>query len=213
MVIGAGPGLGMRLAQRFAREGYQIVLVGRSESGLSPLVESLAAGGYPAQARAVNAADFTALKEAIGQIVSTLGPIQVLLYNAAGYGDGDGLHQDPEGLVDDFRVSAAGFLVACQAVAPAMLERRQGSILATGGGVVHRPSYEYLSMGVGKSALRYIVLSLAPVLAQGGVQAAIVNVNGPIREGTHFSPEKIAEQFWQLHRQPSGTFGAEVEYS
>jgi NAD(P)-dependent dehydrogenase (short-subunit alcohol dehydrogenase family) len=203
----------MGLARRFAREGYPIALVGRSEDGLRRLVGALAAEGYPARPTAMDVADFAALRGAIGQITQTLGPVGVLLYNAAGYGNGDGLHQDPEGLADDFRVSAAGFLAAVQAVAPAMMERRQGSILATGGGVVHRPSYEYPSLGVGKTALRYLVLSLAPTLARHGVQAAIVNVNGPIREGTHFSPDLIAGQFWQIHRQPPGASGAEVEYT
>ena len=45
LLVGAGPGLGMAVARRFAEGGYRVTLVARSTDGLRDLAESLADTG------------------------------------------------------------------------------------------------------------------------------------------------------------------------
>ena len=45
LLVGAGPGLGMAVARRFADGGYRVTLVARSTDGLGRLADSLAETG------------------------------------------------------------------------------------------------------------------------------------------------------------------------
>ncbi|HTT89164.1 MAG TPA: SDR family NAD(P)-dependent oxidoreductase, partial [Acidimicrobiales bacterium] len=45
LLVGAGPGLGMAVARRFAEEGYRVTLVARSVDGLGHLADGLADTG------------------------------------------------------------------------------------------------------------------------------------------------------------------------
>jgi short-subunit dehydrogenase len=47
-ICGAGPGLGQAVARRYAREGYQIVLVARRRQPLDALAHELIAAGASA---------------------------------------------------------------------------------------------------------------------------------------------------------------------
>jgi NAD(P)-dependent dehydrogenase (short-subunit alcohol dehydrogenase family) len=51
LLIGAGPGLGMAVARRFAAGGYQVTLVARSTDGLRDLASNLADTGGDTAAR------------------------------------------------------------------------------------------------------------------------------------------------------------------
>jgi short-subunit dehydrogenase len=45
LLVGAGPGLGMAVARRFAAGGYRVTLVARSVDGLGQLADGLAGSG------------------------------------------------------------------------------------------------------------------------------------------------------------------------
>ncbi|QNQ11166.1 SDR family NAD(P)-dependent oxidoreductase [Sphingomonas alpina] len=57
MIIGAGPGVGQAVARRFGREGWQIVLTGRSAGRLAALTAELTEDGITAHAVPALAAD------------------------------------------------------------------------------------------------------------------------------------------------------------
>ena len=52
--IGAGPGMGFATAERFAKEGFQVVLTARSVTRTQELAERLVKKGYKANARTVD---------------------------------------------------------------------------------------------------------------------------------------------------------------
>src|SRR5947209_7109394 len=68
-VIGIGPGLGLAIARRFAREGFSVVGLARSPDKL------LNEAGI--EARQVDAADPAGLEAALHAIEADLGPIEV----------------------------------------------------------------------------------------------------------------------------------------
>ena len=45
LLVGAGPGLGASVARRFAREGYRLTLVARSEATIAALADELRGAG------------------------------------------------------------------------------------------------------------------------------------------------------------------------
>ena len=57
LLVGAGPGLGMAVARRFAVGGYQVTLVARSTDGLRDLAGTLADTGAKINTIAADASD------------------------------------------------------------------------------------------------------------------------------------------------------------
>ena len=45
LLVGTGPGLGAAIARRFAREGYRLTLVARSEATIATIAQELRAAG------------------------------------------------------------------------------------------------------------------------------------------------------------------------
>jgi len=65
-VFGAGPGLGRALARRYAQEGYDVVLVARSQQGLDVFAKDLSGLGVSAHVITADLAD-TAGVPALGE--------------------------------------------------------------------------------------------------------------------------------------------------
>src|SRR5258706_13087325 len=81
--IGAGPGLGMATAERFAREGFQVILSARKATQMQTLAEQLKAKGHKAQMRTVDAGDPSSVTSLVNSVERGVGGIHVLHYNAA----------------------------------------------------------------------------------------------------------------------------------
>ena len=76
-IVGAGPGLGVAVAERFGREGLSVALIARSQPKLAGLVEGLAARGITAKAYRGDVHDREQLRNALASAADELGPIEV----------------------------------------------------------------------------------------------------------------------------------------
>src|SRR5712664_4451080 len=81
--IGAGPGMGFATAERFAKEGFQVVLAARSVARTQELAERLISKGYKASVREVDSGDPERVAELVAEVQQQHGTIDVLHYNAA----------------------------------------------------------------------------------------------------------------------------------
>src|SRR5215468_1155652 len=81
--IGAGPGMGFATAERFAIEGFQVVLAARSVARTQELAERLISNGCRASVREVDASDPESVTDLVADIQQQHGAIDVLHYNAA----------------------------------------------------------------------------------------------------------------------------------
>lgn len=214
--IVAGPGIALATAQRFAREGYAIVLAARNAQRLARCAAEIEAAGGKAEIRQVDASD----PKAVAALVESLGAdLHVLHYNAGV------LHYDAnaqlmtrtlddesvDSLVNDMQVNVASALVAMKAAMPAMQARQSGSLLVTGGGLAFGPSGNYLTLSVGKSALRAAVLALCEPLEKQGIHVASVIICHEVLPGSEHVAA-IADEFWRMHAQPRGQWTFEALY-
>ncbi|MES2955413.1 MAG: SDR family NAD(P)-dependent oxidoreductase, partial [Pseudomonadota bacterium] len=81
LIIGAGDATGGAIARRFAREGYTACVTRRSLDKLQPLLEQIRAEGGQAHGFASDARKEEEVVALVEQIESSLGPIEVLVFN------------------------------------------------------------------------------------------------------------------------------------
>ena len=209
--IGSGPGMGYATAARFAREGFQIVLSARNPTNTRELADRLKAKGYRAEVRTVNSADPESVAALIADVEKQFGAIDVLHYNAASLRKATVWEQSRATFVQDLAVNIGGALVAIQAVAERMSERRSGTIVLTGGGLALAPNSEFISLSIGKAGIRAMVLGTFESLKRKGIHIATVTVSAAVAPDSE-AAEAVAERFWQLHSQPIDRWTAEMTY-
>ena len=81
--VGTGPGMGLATAERFAKEGFRVILSARNAARTQELANQLEAKGYKAEARTVDTSDPASVAALIADLDTSFGPIDVLHYNAS----------------------------------------------------------------------------------------------------------------------------------
>jgi short-subunit dehydrogenase len=209
VVVGAGPGMGLALAQRFGSEGFTVALIARRREALDQYVSELAQAGITAVGFAADIGVEESLRDAFAQIRANVGDVDVLLFNASSNPPGRPEAVPTQDVVDAFRIGAAGALIAAQEVLPTMRQRDGGCLFFTGGGLALKPWPPSTALGMAKAALRNLVASLATDVADTNIHVATVIINGLVGK-PGFEPDNIADRFWELYQQPPGEFAAEV---
>lgn len=204
VIIGAGPGMGMAVARRFASGGYDVGLIGRNPEHTEALATTLEGEGVQVGWAAVDVADAPALTAVLERMTGHTGRLDVLLVNADAYRDRSATQVTAEQLLADLAVGTAPLLTAVQAVLPLLREQHTGTILATGSGAADHPDPSAATIGPQKAALRNLVQSLAAELGPDGIHVATVTVHGILKEGTPFAPARIADRFFELVEQTAG---------
>jgi NAD(P)-dependent dehydrogenase (short-subunit alcohol dehydrogenase family) len=209
--IGSGPGVSFATAERFAKEGFQIVFSARSAAKTRALADQLKAKSYIADGRTVDSGDASSVASLVAEVEKSLGGIEVLHYNVASMRRATISEQPRETFNEDLAVNIGGALAATQAVIANMSKRGSGSILLTGGGYAVNPSPDYLSLSIGKAGIRALAYALFEGLADSGIHIATVAVSEAVSPGSE-EVEAIAEHFWTLHSEPRGKWTVEVSY-
>jgi len=82
-VLGAGgDGIGGHVAERFAKAGFAVALLGRTKEKLAALEAKIRSGGGSAQSFVADAASPDSIKLAFADIKQSVGAVDVLVYNA-----------------------------------------------------------------------------------------------------------------------------------
>jgi NAD(P)-dependent dehydrogenase (short-subunit alcohol dehydrogenase family) len=130
VVTGAGTGLGAATAVAFAREGTDVVLVGRREELLRTTAKAVEAEGARAVVVPGDVSEEATAERAVAAATAELGGIDVLVNNA-------GIHAHPvllhESSVEEFdrflAIDLRGPFLLTRAVLPSMIERGGGAVL------------------------------------------------------------------------------------
>jgi short-subunit dehydrogenase len=198
LLVGAGPGLGLALARRFAVGGYRVTLVARSTDGLAGLAGTLADTGAEIGTIAADAGDPDGLGARMRELYRGHGAPGVIVYNAVLGAPDRLLSSTAAHLQAAYSVDVIGAIVVAQAAAPAMRAAGFGTILVTGGGFADHPIPALATASLGKAALRSAATMLGADLAPDGIRVATLTIAGTIVAGTSFDPERIAERYWEV---------------
>lgn len=209
--IGAGPGIGLATAERFAREGYRVVLAARTLAKVQELAQQLTAKGYTASAAAVDAADPTSVAQLIADTEAHSGPLNTIHYNAAAIRQAGLDSVEVATFQHDLAVDIVGAYAAIRAGVAAMAPRGEGTLLLTGGGLALHPQPDLLSLSVGKAGIRTLALGLFEDLKKRGLHLATVTIHAAV-EPNSATATAIGNAFFQLHSQQQDAWTAEATF-
>jgi NAD(P)-dependent dehydrogenase (short-subunit alcohol dehydrogenase family) len=209
IIVGAGPGIGVSVATRAARDGLAVGVIARSESTVDAVLAAMTDGD--ALGVTADVTDEAGLRTALDEIVARFGPPELLVYNAAL------IRQDRIGeltarqQLDAWAVNVVGAITAVAHVAPVMVHAGGGTVLLTGG--MPEPISDLTSLSLGKAGVRTLTALLDQTYRSGGLHVATVTVAGAVAPDSAFDPDDIAEHYWRLHRQPAGAWDREFAFT
>lgn len=222
-VLGVGPGLGAAIARRFAREGFAVGLMARSEEKLTSLQTEIEKDGGTALSISADATDPASVTLAFAQVQQKLGNPEIFVYNTGAFQMGGILEITPEQFENNWKANCFGAFLSAQQVLPVMVERGRGTILFTGATASIKGSARFAGLAVGKFGLRALAQSLAREFGPQGIHVAHIIIDGmidtprvrgmaPDREKqTLLSPEGIAETYWQIYLQDPTAWTLELD--
>ncbi|TNE56805.1 MAG: SDR family NAD(P)-dependent oxidoreductase [Bacteroidetes bacterium] len=211
LIIGMGPGNGMSIAKRFGREGFEVLMIARDKTKLKQYGAELMMAGIRHAGYAVNIGRKKAYSALLKQLASEHPDLDVLHYNASAYNPALPSEMDYSVFQEDLQINIGGALQAVQAFVPLMKKRGKGTIFFTGGGSAFKAPPELFSLSIGKAGMRNLALSVAKECAPAGIRVATITIHGMVKPGTKYDPDLIANEFWQLYKQPSKKWKSEVD--
>lgn len=231
LVIGAGDATGGAVARCFAKAGYTACVTRRSLDKLQPLLAQIKAEGGVAHGFASDARKEEEVVALVEQIESTLGPIEVLVFNIGANAPSSILEETARKYFKIWEMACfAGFLngreVAKRMVTRADQERKQ-TIIFTGATASLRGSTNFAAFAGAKHALRALAQSMARELGprgihvahsiiDGAIDTAFIRDNFPERyalksEDGILNPDHIAQAYLMLHNQSRDAWTHELD--
>ena len=231
--VGVRWGVGGAIAQKFAQEGFFVVLTTRSAANASELGKAIKEQDGESMIVELDLVSSDSISNAFADIREQAGNPEVLVYNA-GYLEGRDLPPEKELLehipVDMFEtaqhISSRGPFLVAKEVLPSMRKRGEGSFLISN----NSSSLRGRKRMTGQSLYypRVMMRTLAQVLTEEysefGVHIANVVIDGTIDSpGTRalprsqqnpdlvINPVKIAEAFYYLHSQDKSCWTHELQ--
>lgn len=214
VVIGAGPGVGLAIAERFGKEGYNIALLARNVEKLNRLKDDLLKKGIQAASFQTDILDREQLTRSLQEVINYYGTIDVLEFSPTPAWESMRTARNIDVANEqhhlDYQVLSA--IAAVQAVLPQMLERKDGSILFTTASSAQHPVNRTASFGVAAGALLNYARLLNMDLKEDNIYAGIVSIGalvvtedkhkGDFPEGMPtITAAEVAEAHWRLHKQ------------
>src|SRR5260370_8670809 len=126
---GAGSGIGRVIAQRFAGEGAKVAVVDWLPDRADAVAAEISAAGGSACSVHADVSSRQQVDAMVASVASELGPVDVLVNNAA-IAEGDDVLQMDEVTWDrDVAVVLKSVFLCCKAVLPSMIDRGSGAIV------------------------------------------------------------------------------------
>jgi NAD(P)-dependent dehydrogenase (short-subunit alcohol dehydrogenase family) len=130
LITGGGSGIGRATALRFAAEGAAVAVFDRHADAAEGVAAEIAAAGGAGLAVAGDVTDLAALEAAAATTADSLGPISILVANAAVSEGDDPLATDEATWDRTVDIVLKGVFLSAKAVLPGMLDAGRGAIVS-----------------------------------------------------------------------------------
>ncbi len=174
IITGASSGIGWALARTLAAEGCKVGLVARRREQLTDLATEIEKAGGTSAFAVADVAERTEAIEAIREVSSRLGPVDLLIANA-GVGAPTTIEPFNVGDVEKmFRVNVLGVVYSLEAVLPQMLQRRRGHLAAISSIAAYKGLPSESGYTSSKAAVNVFMDGLRVQLRQKGIAVTTI---------------------------------------
>ncbi len=174
-VTGGASGIGAAEVEHFAAQGARVGFVDVADDAAEALVGRLAKAGYPPPVfRHCDLTDIASLREAVAEIAGRLGPVRVLVNNAANDQRHRWEEMTPEYWDERMAVNLRHQFFAIQAVAPMMQAAGGGSIINFGSISWHRHQGGMPAYTTAKAAVEGLTRGMANDLGPDNIRVNCV---------------------------------------
>lgn len=209
LVTGGAKGIGRDIGLALAARGWDVALCYRtSESAAGEARAAIERSGRRALALSRDVSDPAQVADLVRQVAAELGPIDALIHAAGPYHRVDLLSETDEGWRAMFANNLDSLFYCARAVAPAMIERRWGRIVAFAMANADRlqAQPQITAHYLAKAGVLGLVRSLAKALAPHGITANAISP-GFIASGSA-PDEELARMKKNI---PAGTIGSTAD--
>ncbi len=218
-VFGAGPGLGQAVARRYAREGYNIVLVARRSEPLNLLAKDLINAGATAHVITADLSHTDTTPRLAEQIRTRVGNLDAFYYAPTpNTGFVSAANLTPQHAQSFMPLIFYTLLALVQEFLPHMLEQGDGAILTAQGGSTVQGLPNMSGPSPAQAAQRNYLQALHAEVAEKGVYVGMLYIGAAIKNSAFHAelerakaagdpvwqmptvdPEPLAELLWTMH--------------
>jgi len=222
LITGLGDGTGGFTARRFAKAGYRIAMIARSEERLKRYENELPdSRGY-----VCDVSDLNLLKEICKRIKKEMSAPEILIHNAVKGNFEYLLNGKPEWLEKNFRINTTSLMYLAHFLLPDMIKQKKGVIIVTGNTAAHRGVAMTPYFAPTKAAQRILAQSLARDFGPKGIHVSYITIDASIntpwtrnriehqksKDEIEFAqPEDIAEEIFRISQQKRSAWSFDVE--
>jgi NAD(P)-dependent dehydrogenase (short-subunit alcohol dehydrogenase family) len=213
LITGATGGLGSAIAKGLAAAGAKLVLTGRSEDKLEPLVQEIAATGSEVIYSVGDPANHDDVQSIVGDAVKAFGKIDILVTAAGVNKPGPIVEQSVDDWQSVMDANVRGTYLFCKEVGKVMIEKGEGGkVVLVGSARGHLGMANYTAYSPSKAATHLLAKSLG---CEWGPHGINVNAIAPTVFRTDLTQWMFDDQaFYKnfLKRIPIGRLGEPEDF-
>lgn len=177
-LTGASRGIGHAIALKLAGAGAKVAAAARSEDALTKLCDKITSSGGTALPIKIDMKSEDSIKEALRLTNEKLGPIDIMINNAAIL-ELSPIAQTPTELWNEvMSTNVTGVFIACREVLSSMIERKSGRIINVGSTAGRRGYEEQGAYCASKHALAGFTKVLAIETQSCGIRVHMLSPGG-----------------------------------
>lgn len=177
IVTGGGKGLGKAMALALAAEGVNLALVARTQADIEAVVAQAKASNpeIKVATKAINVGDYQQVKQAVSELVSELGRVDILINNAGILKVGGLLELAVEEWEEVFKVNVFGTYYMLREVLPHLIENGKGDIVNVASTAGLKGAPKMSAYGASKAAVINLTESVMQEARKSNIRVTTVN--------------------------------------